>query len=935
MFRLDKDLWRTLSPLLDQALDLEPQPRAALLAEIGQQRPDLSERLARLLNEHDRLLGSDFLESSLTIDDTPVPSLAGHAIGPYTLEALLGMGGMGTVWRARRSDGRFEGCVAVKLLNLSLLDRRGDARFKREGTLLARLAHPHIARLLDAGVTSTGQPYLVLEFVDGTAIDRFADERRLDPFRRLELFLQVADAVAHAHASLIVHRDLKPSNILVRADGHTKLLDFGVGALIEEESNRPSTLTIAAANALTPEYAAPEQASGDIVTTATDVYALGVLLYTLLTGRHPTGEGCRTPVDHLQALRDRDAILASDAVSAPTREDAGARAMLRQSTPERLRRLYRDDIDNVLAKALEKEPGRRYKSVTAMADDIRRFLNHEPLSVHGRAWSYRAAKFIRRHRWPVAATIIAFTMLSGGLLIANRQRLIAERRFGELRHLSQQVFELDKKIENLAGATEARQALVAASLEYLEGLARDARGDFDLLQEVADGYWRVARIQGVPIGLTLGNFAQAEESLRKADDLVETILASRPRDRRALGRSAVIGQDRMIVADSERRDADALSHARRAAARMDALLSAGAPTAGERDTALALYGNVAMAHLNMHRYDDATRYAQRQLEVARMLGPQPRSVSNALTVLANALRLQGDLDGALKAIREAREIGERATYSSETNRMFSRYPVLLREAFILGEDRAISLNRPAEAIVLLREAFEMHEAGARRDPNDFTSRARVGTTGRELGDILRWRAPQEAIAVYDVALARLAEIRDNLKARRDRALILANSSYALRRLNRTAEGRQRVEKALAILEQTKDYPSDRVALDSELRSVLHARADQRADEGHVQEAIQQYGQLLEKVMAAKPDVEHDLRDAYTLSLLYRDLAHLHRATGASADAAAVEAKSRAIWTAWNETRPNNPFVLRQIAAADEDAPDAAGVGAVAEPSRRR
>jgi tetratricopeptide (TPR) repeat protein len=319
----------------------------------------------------------------------------------------------------------------------------------------------------------------------------------------------------------------------------------------------------------------------------------------------------------------------------------------------------------------------------------------------------------------------------------------------------------------------------------------------------------------------------------------------------------------------------------------------------------------------MHRYDDALRYSKRQLELARTTGALPRAESYALTVLASALRFQGDLEGALRAIQQAHDINQNVTpYVDETKRMIDRYPLLLREAFILGEDQAISLNRPDEAAALLREAFEMHEAGARRDPKDFTSRTRVATTGRELADILRWRAPEEAAAVYDVTLKRLAETRDSVRTQRDRALVLANSSYALRRLNRVAEARRRVDEALAVLQRVKDYPSDRIALDSEVRAVLHARADQRAAEGHVDEAIAQYEELLTKVMAASPDVDHDLRDAYALSLLYEDLAHLQRANGAPEQAGVTDEQRRALWMRWNHSHPGNRFVLRQLAAMD-------------------
>jgi len=900
MLPLDKETWQALSPLLDQALELDGPGRDALVAAIEREQPDLARILARLLQDHDRLLGTDFLESLPPLGETSGATLAGHEVGPYTLETPLGAGGMGTVWRARRSDGRFEGDVAVKLLNLALLDARGDERFRREGTLLARLTHANIARLLDAGVMPTGQPYLVLEYVAGTRIDRFADNQQLDPTKRLELFLQVADAVAHAHANLVIHRDLKPSNILVAADGHIKLLDFGIAKLIEENDSGQPTLSGPVAQALTPEYAAPEQARGEAVTTATDVYALGVLLYGLLTGRHPTGDGSRTPGEQLRALLERDPRHASDAA------------------PEPNRRMYRGDIDNVLAKALEKDPGRRYASVTAFTDDIRRFLKHEPLSVRGQGWTYRTAKFVRRHRLPVAAAILVFAALSAGLLIANRQRRVAESRFAQLRQLSQNVFGLDDRIQHLPGATQAREALIAASLEYLEGLARDAQGDLALLQEVGDGYWRVARIQGVPVGLSLGNFAKAEENLKKADRLLETILASRPRDRRALQRSAMVAHDRMIVADSERRQADALEHARQAVARIELLLAAAPPTQAELNSAFELYANVANASVNLHRYDDGIRHANRLLALARANGPEVRAARYALTILANARRSQGDLDGALTAIREARDISSDSSVPDDARRMTYRYPLLLREAFILGEDRGISLNRPDEAAALLREAFDMHNAAAGRDPNDTTSRDRVGTTGRELGDILRWQQPQAALAVYDVALARVAEVRNDVKSRRDRALVLANSSYALRRLKRSAEARRRVDEALSILQETKDYPAERVSLDGETHAVLQARADQLADEGRLREAVDTYRDLVALVMNAAPYVDNDLRDANSLSLLYEDFARAYRLAGMPAEAHALDATRWALWRRWNQTHPDNQFVRRQLAAIDSE-----------------
>ena len=282
------DQLAALDALLRQALELEEPEREAWLARLRRDQPARASELEALLAERPRLDAAGFLSR----EDASHAGLEGRQLGAYTLERPLGRGGMGTVWLARRSDGRYEGHAAVKLPNLALLDPVGSERFRREGTLLARLSHPNIARLLDAGVADGGQPFLVLEYVEGTRIDRYCDERQLPPEARLRLFLDVLGAVSHAHANLIVHRDLKPSNILVTRDGTVKLLDFGIAKLLQDGRSEAgdSTLTDAGGRVLTPEYAAPEQIRGEPVTIATDVYALGVLLYLLLAGRHPTVE---------------------------------------------------------------------------------------------------------------------------------------------------------------------------------------------------------------------------------------------------------------------------------------------------------------------------------------------------------------------------------------------------------------------------------------------------------------------------------------------------------------------------------------------------------------------------------------------------------------------------------------------------------------------
>ena len=441
MSHMDRQLWESLSPLLDRALDLDPGARETLVRSLRSSDPILAAVLTELLSEHQHVLASDFLGAS-PVAALPA-SLDEQTVGAYTLERPLGMGGMGTVWLARRSDGRFEGRVAVKLVNLSVLDAIARERFAREGSVLARLAHPHIARLFDAGITASGQPYLVLEYVDGTRIDQYADGHRLDVRGRLELFTQVADAVAHAHASLVVHRDLKPSNILVDASGQVKLLDFGIAKLLNDErvDHAPTTRTVPA---LTLRYAAPEQVADAPVSAATDVYALGVLLFELLSGCHPTIRDGSDVAAQMRALAEREALRLSEAVRQLTKQTSGTTiAVTRNTTPERLRRTCLGDLDLIVANALAKSPSERYATVTAFADDIRRHLRHEPVTVRRDSLPYVAWKFARRHRLGLAAAVSVIVALIAGTTIAlvqaresarQRDRAFADLRLAEAKN---------------------------------------------------------------------------------------------------------------------------------------------------------------------------------------------------------------------------------------------------------------------------------------------------------------------------------------------------------------------------------------------------------------------------------------------------------------------------------------------------------------------
>jgi serine/threonine-protein kinase len=391
---LDHERWRELEPLLDHALTLPEAARAAWLEELRAASPELVVELSALLSTEEEADRRGFLA------DPPTMSLAGQQLGAYTLERPLGQGGMGSVWLARRTDGRFEGKAAVKLMNLALLSPTGQERFRREGTALARLTHPGIARLLDAGVAPSGQPYLVIEYVDGQRIDAFAAARSLSRQERIGLVLQVLAAVGHAHANLIVHRDIKPSNILVAADGSVKLLDFGIAKLLEGEGDGERSALTGDGGALTPDYAAPEQVRGEPVTTATDVYACGVLLYLLLSGRHPTSGNTPSPTPAV-----------------------AVRGVLDIEPP----RLGLGDLDTILDKALRKAPGERYQTAAALADDLRRYTRQEPVSARPDSFAYRARKFVRRNRGAAAAAVVITAVLIGATVFSVRQMQNAEK----------------------------------------------------------------------------------------------------------------------------------------------------------------------------------------------------------------------------------------------------------------------------------------------------------------------------------------------------------------------------------------------------------------------------------------------------------------------------------------------------------------------------
>jgi len=400
------DHWQSLSHHLDLVLDMAAEERGAWIKSLAERDPELAAELSATLAASARQGFTQFLEGAppLAPEEIAAATLVGLQIGPYVIDAEIGHGGMGSVWKAHRTDGLFDGVVAVKFVHAAWIGGAGEQRFRVEGNLLGRLDHPNIARLIDAGVLTGTQPFLILEYVEGEPIDAYCRREQLDLGSRIKLFLDVLAAVAHAHTHLIVHRDIKPGNVFVSRCGTVKLLDFGIAKLLQSDTSMAAP-TQSVGAPLTPRYAAPEQVLGKQVTTATDVYSLGLLLYVLLTGVHPV-DG-----DNLSSAEVMRAVITGEPARAST---VGAVATIP-------RRVLEGDLDNILSKALKKDPHERYESVGAFAADLRRHLNHEPVQARPDTIPYRVSKFVRRHRAGVLSALLIAIGLIGTSAIALRQ----------------------------------------------------------------------------------------------------------------------------------------------------------------------------------------------------------------------------------------------------------------------------------------------------------------------------------------------------------------------------------------------------------------------------------------------------------------------------------------------------------------------------------
>ena len=542
--------WAQATALFNVARKLRGEERAKLVEEACRQDPALRELVQALLDAAEWKESSKASSGPATQTSQPSESdaaearpkrattLAGRRIGTYLLVREIGQGGMGAVYLAVRDDGQFDKRVAIKLLRPdSIMEGELVKRFRRERQILASLDHEYIARLLDGG-TYDGLPYLVMEFIDGQTINHYCEARRLSIDERLELFIQVCEAVQYAHRNLVVHRDIKPGNIVVTARGVPKLLDFGIAKLLNPDLARDQVAaTGLGIRAMTPYYASPEQVRGEPITTATDVYSLGVLLYELVSGLRPYRVRSETEHEIAQAVCEQQPELPSTALR---RMESDATERSAQHGPQesgpKLRRRLAGDIDNIVLMALRKEPQRRYGSVEQLALDVQRHLKGLPVAARPDTFGYRFSKFILRNKTVVAfATLAAVGLLAGAVTAtwqareATRARARAEARFEDVRQLASSfLFEFHDAIENLPGATPARELIVTRALEYLNSLASESGDDPALQLELAAAYEKVGFIQWNRYYSNLGDLEGSLTSQRDAQEIRAAVVSADP-----------------------------------------------------------------------------------------------------------------------------------------------------------------------------------------------------------------------------------------------------------------------------------------------------------------------------------------------------------------------------------------------------------------------
>lgn len=770
---MDAERWQKIKNILENALETAPESRSAYLGEACGTDKDLRNEVEKLL-EFEKP-DEDILEknpvSAVFQNEKFAKSQIGRQIGNYKIISELGEGGMGAVFLAERIDGEFTQKAALKLIKRGMDSDAVLRRFLNERQILASLEHPNIARLIDGGTTDDGLPFFVMEYVEGATILEYSDAENIDLEARLKLFREVCAVVSFAHQNLVIHRDLKPSNILVTKDGKVKLLDFGIAKLLKSnEMNQTATQL----HVFTPEYASPEQVRGENLTTASDVYALGVILYELLTGKRPYKTENQNISEIIKSVCETEPVRPSSFVIRHLQTDKNLNSLNEEqkTTPKpkiQNSKSLRGDLDNIILKALRKEPERRYSSVERFSEDIRRHLVGLPVTASRDTWSYRASKFLQRNKIATAAAFLILISLCGGIAatayqarIAKRERERAEQRFNDVRQLANSfMFEINEQI--VKSPIKARELLVQRALEYLDSLASEAGNDIALQSELATAYEKIGDVQAEIFKPNLGKTSDALLSHQKALQLREKIFAAEPNSARGLDIAkshALIGDLLMMSGQID----ETRGNYRKAIQILDSLLLSDPTNFAVRRKLGSSYAVLGQAILRSGSLNEALANYEKSLEIFQKLhaeNPQDSSLERSIGIVFSYIgfvKMETDQkDKAAEFYGKWLET-EKKLSSADQNNLASRGHLATANTWY-----GIALNeneRSREAISYLNEGLKIQEEIYKSDTENFGERIALADSSLELGKVLlKSNLTDEAIKMLEQAISHYEAIR--------------------------------------------------------------------------------------------------------------------------------------------------------------------------------
>lgn len=821
--------WQKVKNLFEQVCELPSSEREKFILTETNGDEELRREIESLLKYHDE--AEDFIEESAfdvatqVLSESDENSLIDKKIGDYRIVRELGRGGMGAVFLAKRADGMFEQKVALKIIKRGMDSETIVERFLIERQILASLEHPHIARLIDGGISETGLPYFVMEYVEGKRIDDYCKEETLSISERLKLFQKVCEAVSYAHRNLIVHRDLKPSNILITKEGTPKLLDFGIAKLLSEPSVLAGQFALAQTETnlqiFTPEYASPEQVRGERITTSSDVYSLGILLYELLTDDFPYHFKSKTPLEIASVVCNSEPIKPSSVVSGQwsvvsntNEEDPRLTNFERKINPKSQilnPKSIRGDLDNIVLMALRKELERRYQSVAEFSEDIERFLKGLPIKAQANTFIYLATKFAKRNFIPVSLVFVAILGLSIGLVtalwqmqIANNERGKAEKRFNDVRRLANSVvFDYHDSIAKFAGTTAVRERLVKDALEYLDNLNNEAENDKDLQRELASAYLKIGDVQGNPNNANLGKTKDALTSYQKAFALRGKLFRVNPNDEQIQAELAEIHEKLSDILKITDQIKTAFSYLKSAQTMRENLPPSRALAFNYLKISSLLGDETAS---NLGETTSSLEFAENAISTLKNLSSNDENQSalvECYLIKANLLFSIGKVEEALSISRQAMDLQETLASAEPNN---SSKQKTLANTYNRVADMLFEFDKFDEALLLVKKAIEISEKRAAADTNDFEARHDLAIFNQRHGKWLFYDGKygealvfhQKALPIYENLLA---ADKTNTLFRFDLATLQGDIGDVLDEQNESNEALKYYQKSVSELEK--------------------------------------------------------------------------------------------------------------------------------------